>query len=649
MAKIIGIDLGTTNSAVSVMRNGEVQILENAEGNRTTPSIVAVSKSGERLVGLLAKRQSVTNPKNTIFSVKRLIGRKWSDAEVQRDKAWLPYEIKESASGGVEVKMGDSWLSPEAISAEILRKLKADAEARLGEKVDEAVITVPAYFDDSQRQATKNAGEIAGLKVDRILNEPTAAAFAYGLDRAKDKADQKIVVYDFGGGTFDISVLEMSFDADTLAQTVEVRATGGDTHLGGDDFDKKIQEYLVQEYKKQEGIDISKDALALQRLKEAAERAKHELSSAAETEVNLPYITSDANGPKHFVMKLSRAKLESLVAEYIDRSIALTKETVTAAAPKGARFKLEDINEILLVGGQTRMPAMQDAVKKLFGKEPHQGINPDEVVAIGAGVQGEILAAKAEGRKTEGEVKDILLLDVTPLTLAIETYGGVATPMIPKNTTVPTAKTQVFSTAADSQTSVEVHVLQGERPMAADSKTLALFRLDGIPPAPRGVPQIEVTFDIDANGILNVSAKDKATNKTQSVKIEASTSLSKDEIEKLKREAAEHAVEDEKKKTLIEAKNQAESLVYMTEKAIKDADEKLPADVKTAVEGKLEDLKKVKDGEDAVAINAAVGALSTEVQKIGQSMYNKENKEDAGPKPEPDTAGPTGEPDGEPR
>jgi molecular chaperone DnaK len=623
MAKIIGIDLGTTNSAVAVMRNGEVQILENAEGNRTTPSIVAVSRTGERLVGLLAKRQSVTNPKNTVFSVKRLIGRKWTDPEVQRDKAWLSYDIKESATGGVEVKMGDQWYSPEAISAEILRKLKADAEARLGEKVEEAVITVPAYFDDSQRQATKNAGEIAGLKVGRILNEPTAAAFAYGLDRAKDKADQKIVVYDFGGGTFDVSVLEMSIDPDTKEQTVEVKATGGDTHLGGDDFDKKIQEYLVEEYRKQEGVDISKDALALQRLKEAAERAKHELSTALETEVNLPYITSGAEGPKHFLMKLSRAKLESLVQEYIDRSIQLTRETVTAPAPKGAGFRLGDMNEILLVGGQTRMPAMQEAVKKLFNKEPHKGINPDEVVAIGAGVQGEILAAKQEGRKTEGEVKDILLLDVTPLTFAIETLGGVATPMIPKNTTVPTAKTQIFSTAADSQTLVEVHVLQGERPMAADNKTLALFRLDGLPPAPRGVPQIEVIFDIDANGILNVSAKDKATGKSQSVKIEASTNLSKDEIEKLKREAAEHAAEDIKKKDLIEARNQAESLIYVSEKAVKDAGEKLPADVKAAVEAKLADLKHIKDGEDAAAIQSAVQTLSNEVQKIGQSMYGQ--------------------------
>ncbi|HUC31228.1 MAG TPA: molecular chaperone DnaK, partial [Candidatus Paceibacterota bacterium] len=526
MPKIIGIDLGTTNSAVSVMKNGELQILENAEGNRTTPSIVALSKSGERLVGLLAKRQSVTNPTNTIFSVKRLIGRKFTDPEVQRDKAWLPYEIRAGATGGVEVKMGDKWYSPEEISAFILSKLKADAEAKLGEKITEAVITVPAYFDDSQRQATKNAGEIAGLKVDRILNEPTAAAFAYGVNKEKN---QKIVVYDFGGGTFDVSVLEMGYDAETKEQTVEVRATGGDTHLGGDDFDKKIQEYLVGEYKKQEGIDISKDPLAVQRLKEAAERAKHELSTAIETEINIPYISSDANGPKHFQIKMTRAKLVDLVQEYIDRSIQLTKETVTSPAPKGAGFQIADINEVILVGGQTRMPAMQDAVKALFGKEPHQGINPDEVVALGAGIQGEILAAKAEGRKTEGEVKDILLLDVTPLSLSIETYGGVATPMIPKNTTVPTAKSQVFSTAADNQTSVEVHVLQGERPMASDNKTLAKFILDGIPPSPRGIPQVEVTFDIDANGILNVSAKDKASGKVQSVKVEASSNLSKDE------------------------------------------------------------------------------------------------------------------------
>ena len=622
MPKIIGIDLGTTNSAVSVMKNGELQILENSEGNRTTPSIVALSKSGERLTGLLAKRQSVTNPTNTIFSVKRLIGRKFTDPEVQRDKAWLPYEIRAGATGGVEVKMGDKWYSPEEISAFILSKLKADAEAKLGEKIDEAVITVPAYFDDSQRQATKNAGEIAGLKVDRIMNEPTAAAFAYGVNKEKN---QKIVVYDFGGGTFDVSVLEMGFDPESKEQTVEVRATGGDTHLVGDDFDKKIQEYLVGEYKKQEGIDISKDPLAVQRLKEAAERAKHELSTALETEINIPYISSDANGPKHFQIKMTRAKLESLVQEYIDRSIQLTKETVTSPAPKGAGYQLSEINEVILVGGQTRMPAMQEAVKTLFGKEPHQGINPDEVVALGAGIQGEILAAKAEGRKTEGEVKDILLLDVTPLSLSIETYGGVATPMIPKNTTVPTAKSQVFSTAADNQTSVEVHVLQGERPMAGDNKTLAKFILDGIPPSPRGIPQVEVTFDIDANGILNVSAKDKASGKVQSVKVEASSNLSKEEIEKLKKEAAEHAVEDEKKKALIETRNQAESTIYLTEKAIKDAGDKLPADIKAGVDEKLEALKKVKDTEDEPAIKAAIEALSTEIQKIGQAAYNNTN------------------------
>jgi molecular chaperone DnaK len=630
MAKILGIDLGTTNSAVAVMEGGEPRILENAEGNRTTPSIAAVSKSGERLVGLLAKRQSVTNPKNTIFSVKRLIGRKFTDETVQRDKAWLSYDIQAGPTGGVEVKMGDKWYSPEEISSFILAKIKADAEAKLGEKVEEAVITVPAYFDDSQRQATKNAGEIAGLKVSRIINEPTAAAFAYGLNREKN---QKIAVYDFGGGTFDISVLEISYDADSKEQTVEVRATGGDTHLGGDDFDKKIQEYLVAEYKKQEGIDISKDALALQRLKEAAERAKHELSSAAETEINIPYISSDANGPKHFQIKMTRAKLESLVQEYIDRSVKLTKEAVTSPAPKGAGYQLSEINEVIMVGGQTRMPAIVDAVKKLFGKDPNQGINPDEVVAIGAAVQAGIL---------QGDVKDILLLDVTPLTLSIETMGAVATPMIPKNTTVPTAKTQVFSTAADNQTSVEVNIVQGERPMAADNKTLARFILDGIPPSPRGVPQVEVTFDIDANGILNVSAKDKASGKTQSVKIEASTNLSKDEIEKLKREATEHAAEDAKKKELIDARNHAEALIYTSEKAMTDAGDKLPADIKSGVTEKLDALKRAKESEDGAAIMAATQALSTEIQKIGQAAYNKEN----GPSNTTDTTQPGGTTDG---
>ena len=640
MPKIIGIDLGTTNSAVAVMEGGEPRILENAEGNRTTPSVVAISKSGERLVGLLAKRQSITNPKNTIFSVKRLVGRKFSDEHVGHDRTWLPYDIQASKSGGVEVKMGDpsasstsspqassgqgKWYSPEEVSAFILAKIKADAEAKLGEKVEEAVITVPAYFDDSQRQATKNAGEIAGLKVRRILNEPTAAALAYGFGTGKQLRrspagevgapteasgkNEKIIVYDFGGGTFDISVLEVGDD------TVEVKATGGDTHLGGDDFDKRLIEYLVNEYKKAEGIDISKDPLALQRLKEAAERAKHELSTATETEVNLPYITSDAAGPKHFLFKISRAKLEELVRDYIERSIELTRETVTAPSPKGAGFSLNDINEVILVGGQTRMPAMQEAVKNLFGKEPHKGINPDEVVAVGAAVQAGIL---------QGDVKDILLLDVTPLTLAIETLGSVATPMIPKNTTVPTAKTQVFSTAGDNQMSVEVHVLQGERPMAADNKTLARFMLDGIPPSPRGMPQVEVTFDIDANGILNVSAKDKGTGKSQSVKIQASTNLSKEEIERLKNEASAHAAEDVRRRDLAETKNQAESTVYMAEKALRDAGDKIPADVKSAVQEKIEALKKVKDGDNLEEIKSALDVLSAEIQKIGQSFYNK--------------------------
>jgi len=557
MAKIIGIDLGTTYSEVAITEAGVPRILENAEGMRITPSTVAISKSGERLVGLLAKRQAITNPKNTIFSVKRLIGRKFTDIEVQHDKKWLPYDIRESSTGGVEVKMGDlpagqagTWYKPEEISAMVLAKLKADAEAKLGEKVEEAVITVPAYFDDSQRQATKNAGEIAGLKVKRILNEPTAAALAYGLNRQKN---EKIVVYDFGGGTFDVSVLEVGDD------TVEVKATGGDTHLGGDDFDKRVIEYLVGEYKKTDGVDLAKDALALQRLKEAAERAKHELSGAFETEINLPYITSDASGPRHFLLKLTRAKLEELVRDLIDRSVQILGKTV-----KEAGLDVSAINEIILVGGQTRMPAMQEAVKKYFGKEPHKNLNPDEVVAIGAAAQAGIL---------QGEVKDVLLLDVTPLSLGIETLGGVMTRIIEKNTTVPTAKSQVFSTAADNQPSVEIHVLQGERPMATDNKTLARFILDGIPPASRGTPQVEVTFDIDANGILSVSAKDKATNRSQSIKIEASTSLTKEQIEKLKAEAAQYAEEDRKKKDLAEAKNNAEQLVYASEKAVKDAGE----------------------------------------------------------------------------
>ncbi|MCP6719869.1 MAG: molecular chaperone DnaK [Patescibacteria group bacterium] len=620
MAKILGIDLGTTNSAMAVTEGGEPRVLENHEGGRTTPSIVATSKSGERLVGLLAKRQAVVNPKNTIFSVKRLIGRKFTDKEVKHDKDWLPFEMKASEQGGVEIKMGEKWYKPEEISAMVLQKMKADAEAILGEKIDEVVITVPAYFDDSQRQATKNAAEIAGFKVKRVINEPTAAALAYGLNLKKE---EKIVVYDLGGGTFDISILEVADN------TVEVKATGGDTHLGGDDFDKKIIEHLVKEFKKQEGIDISKDSLALQRLKEAVERAKHELSTTLETEVNLPYITSDASGPKHFLMKLTRAKLEDLVGEMIDKSISLVKEAVTAASPKGAGLKMQDIDEIILVGGQTRMPAIQKAIEKLFGKEPHKGINPDEVVATGAAIQAEIIAAKDEGRKPEGDVKDMLLLDVTPLTLSIETLGGVATPMISRNTTIPTDKKQIFSTAADNQTSVEIHVGQGERPMMADNKTLARFILDGVPPSPRGVPQVEVTFNIDVNGILNVSAKDKATNKGQSVKIEASTSLNKEEVERLKKEATEHAAEDQKKKELIDAKNQAESLIYTSEKSIKDAGEKLSADIKDSVNKKIESLKQVQGGEDIEAIKRATTELSSELQRVGGSLYNTKDKPDS--------------------
>jgi len=611
MAKILGIDLGTTYSEIAVIEGGEPKIIENAEGNRITPSMVAVSKTGERLVGLLAKRQLVTNSKNTIFSVKRLIGRKFSDATVQYDKTWLPYEIKEGDNGGVEIKMGERWYKPEEISAMVLQKLKADAEAKSGEKIEEAVISVPAYFDDSQRQATKNAGEIAGFKVRLILNEPTAAALAYGLNKRKN---EQIIVYDFGGGTFDISILEVSEfkneETGKVEETVAVKGTGGDTHLGGDDFDKRIIDYLAAEYRKQEGIDISKDFLALQRLKEAAERAKHELSTTLETEINLPYITSDASGPKHFLIKLTRAKLEELVGDLIERSIKLVDETL-----KETGFKSSDIEQVVLVGGQTRMPAMQEAVKKFFGKEPHQGINPEEVVAAGAAVQAGIF---------QGDMgRDVLLLDVTPLSLSIETLGGIATPMIPKNTTIPMAKTQIFSTAADNQTAVEIHILQGEREMATDNKTLGRFILDGIPPASRGVPQVEVTFDIDANGILNVSAKDKATAKSQTIRIEATTALNKEEVEKLKQEAALHAAEDKKKKELVEAKNQAESLIYLAEKTLRENGEKITQDLKDSLTLKIEKLRAAKESNSVEEIQSATNELSQTLQDIGKGLYNK--------------------------
>ncbi len=597
MPKILGIDLGTTNSAMAVVEGGSPTIVENKEGARTTPSMVAISKTNERLVGLLAKRQAVTNPQNTLFSIKRLIGRHFNDPEVQRDLKTLPYKIIQ-AGEGVKVEMGGKEYTPQEISAMILAKLKADAEEKLGEKIDEAVITVPAYFDDSQRKATKEAGEIAGLKVRRIINEPTAAALAYGFNKKKE---EKIAVYDLGGGTFDISILEVGAD------TVEVKSTNGDTHLGGDDFDQRIIHWIIDEFKKQEGIDLSKDPLALQRIKEAAEKAKIELSTAMETEINQPFITSGAEGPKHLVMKITRAKLEELVGDLVEATLEPTKKALA-----DAKLSASDINEVVLVGGMTRMPLVLQTVEKFFGKKPNISVNPDEVVAVGAAIQGGVL---------QGDVRDVLLLDVTPLTLGIETMGGVRTPIISRNTTVPVSKSQVFSTAADNQPSVEIHILQGEREMAADNKTLGRFILDGIPPAPRGIPQVEVTFDIDANGILNVKAKDKATNKEQSIRIEASTGLSKDEIEKMKKDAEAHAEEDKKKKEMIEAKNNADTLVYTTEKALREAGDKISADKKKPVEEKIEALKKVKDGDDVKAIKKATEELSTEAQKISQELY----------------------------
>jgi len=603
MSKVLGIDLGTTFSAMAVVESGEPKIVENKEGARTTPSIVAMAKNNERLVGVLARRQQITNSQNTIYSVKRLIGRRFEDEEVQKDKKLLPYEIRKAEDGGVQVKMGEKWYKPAEISAMILQKLKQDAEEKLGEKITDAVITCPAYFDDSQRKATKIAGEIAGFNVKIVLNEPTAAALAYGLTKRKN---EQILVYDFGGGTFDVSILDIRKDPDT----VEVIGVGGDTHLGGDDFDQKVMGWIIDQFKKDQGVDLSKDQLALQRIKEVAEKAKIELSTAQETEINLPFITSDSSGPKHLYYKMSRAQLENLVKEYIDRSIELVKQTL-----KEAKLETKDIEEVVLVGGQTRMPAMQQAVKELFGREPNKSINPDEVVAIGAAIEGGIMS---------GDSKEVLLLDATPLSLGIETLGGVSTVLISKNTIYPVSKTQTFSTAGDSQTSVEIHVLQGERPMAQDNKTLGRFILDGIPPAPRGIPQVEVMFDIDSNGILNVSAKDKATGKQQSIKIESSIGMSKEEIEKLKKEAEIHAQEDQKKKELIEAKNIADTMVYTSEKTLKDAGDKVSPDVKKEIEAKIEELKKVKDSDKIDEIKSKTADLSQAIQKAGAELYKKQ-------------------------
>jgi molecular chaperone DnaK len=601
MPKIIGIDLGTTNSVAAIVEAGVPRVIENREGSRLTPSVVAISKNGERLVGILAKRQAITNPQNTIFSIKRLIGRRYSDPEVQKAKQKLPYEIRESENGGVEVKMGDRWYRPEEISAMILQKIKMDVEEKLGEKITEAVITVPAYFDDSQRSATKAAGEIAGFNVRRILPEPTAAALAYGLDK---NVNQKILVYDFGGGTFDVSILEIGDNV------IETKAIGGDSYLGGDDFDQRIIDYLIEEFKKQEGVDLSKDPLALQRLKEAAEKAKQELSSLYETEINLPFITSVGGEPKHLYFKLTRSKLEELTRDLVERSIEIVDKTL-----KEANLTPQDIDEIILVGGQTRMPLIQQRVREYFGKEPRKDINPDEVVAIGAAIQAGIL---------QGDIREILLLDVTPLTLAIETLGGIAHPMIPKNTPIPYSKTEIFTTAEDNQTAVEIHVVQGERPMARDNKTLARFILEGIPPAPRGIPQIEVTFDIDVNGILTVTARDKATGKTQSVRIEGSTNLSKEEIEKLKKEAEMYAEEDMRKKRLAETRNQADNLIYQARKILTEYKDKISENLKVNIENKIKELENVKNSEDINLIEEKIKELSVALSQVGYQFYGKQ-------------------------
>ncbi|MBK8821724.1 MAG: molecular chaperone DnaK [Anaerolineales bacterium] len=619
MGKIIGIDLGTTNSVAAVMSGGEPVVIPSAEGERLVPSVVAVNKNHERLVGRVARNQAITNPQNTIFSVKRFMGRKADDAQVEHTKKRVPYAVTAADNGDVRVKLDDKDYSPPEVSAMILAKIKADAEAYLGEPVTQAVITVPAYFNDAQRNATKDAGKIAGFEVLRIINEPTASSLAYGLDKKKNEV---IVVYDLGGGTFDVSILDVG------EGVFQVRATSGDTFLGGDDFDLRIMDYLIETFKKDNGIDLNNDRQALQRLKEASEKAKIELSTVMQTEINLPYLTADASGPKHLVMTMTRAKLEQITADLVDRTIAPVKQALSDAG-----LNAGDINEIVLVGGMTRMPAIQDRVKAFFGKDPHKGVNPDEVVAIGAAIQAGVLG---------GEVKDILLLDVTPLTLSIETLGGVATAQIERNTTIPTRRSQVFSTASDSQTQVEIHVLQGERSMASDNKSLGRFTLDGIPPSPRGVPQVEVTFDVDANGIMKVSAKDKATGRSQHITITASSGLSDSEVEKMRKDAEAHADEDRKRKDLIEARNNADNTAYAAEKAIREFGDKVPTDVRSEIEAGVAEVKSAAQGEDVEKIKAATEALGQTIQKIGASVYEQGQASgtgEAGSTPDPD-AGP---------
>jgi len=596
MSKVLGIDLGTTNSCMAVMEGGQPTVIPNAEGGRTTPSIVAFTKTGERLVGTPAKRQAVTNPKNTVFSIKRFMGRKF--AEVAHEISLVPFEVVKASNGDANIKIGDKTYSPPEISSMILQKMKADAEAYLGEKITQAVITVPAYFNDSQRQATKDAGKIAGLEVLRIINEPTAASLAYGLDKKKD---EKIAVYDLGGGTFDICILDIGDGV------FEVKATNGDTHLGGDDFDQKVIDWMVEEFKKDQGVDLSKDPMALQRLKEAAEKAKCELSSQQETEINLPFVTADASGPKHLTMKLTRAKLEQLVDDLVDRTIKPVE-----ACLKDSTISAPDVQEVILVGGMTRMPKVQELVKKLFNREPHQGVNPDEVVSVGAAIQGGVL---------KGEVKDVLLLDVTPLTLGIETLGGVFTKLIERNTTIPTKKSEIFSTAADNQSTVEIHVLQGERAMASDNKTIGRFHLDGIPPAPRGVPQVEVTFDIDANGILHVNAKDLGTGKEQKITITASSGLNKEEIDAMQKDAEQHAADDEKKREAAEVKNRADTTAYEAEKFLKEHGDKVAADKKAKLEAAVNELKEANKTGDVDKMKSALETVNSEMQAVSSEMY----------------------------